>query len=84
MIKMGGEGIIYRITAFMGQITMKYPITNTRIVNGDGGGGGSFRIKHKSWDSKRLPKQAIKTLVTSNRERPLSSNRVFLGVCTSK
>lgn len=40
---------------------MKYPITNTPIVNG--GGGGSFRIKHKSWDSKRLPKQAIKTVV---------------------
>ena len=37
----GDDLLNYCVT---GQITMKYPMTNTRIVNG--GGGGSFGVKH--------------------------------------
>jgi len=39
----GGDDLLNY--CFMGQITMKYPMTNTCIVNR--GGGGSFRIKHR-------------------------------------
>lgn len=53
------------------------------------GCGWIFQNKTWSWALKcvgqeLLPKPMIKTLVTNNGEHPLSSNRVSLGVCTSK